>query len=111
MVKELSVMFHEAPKTILDTSDKSKDGGNWFPGAILNIAECCLLPMHFLKRTDDSVAIVWQNEGSDDSPVNHMSLKELRNQVMYVYFASSTSPLFPLISIIFLLFNLDDDIP
>ncbi|KAG1347583.1 putative acyl-activating enzyme 18, peroxisomal [Cocos nucifera] len=90
VVKELPVIFHEAPKTILDTSDKSKLGGNWFPGAILNVAECCLLPMHSLKRTDDSVAIVWRNEGSDDSPVNYISLRELRNQVMIVANALDT---------------------
>lgn len=90
VVRELSVIFHEAPKTILDTQDKSKDGGNWFPGAVLNIAECCLLPMNFPKRTDDSVAIVWRNEGSDDSPVNYMSLKELRSQVMLVANALDT---------------------
>ncbi|XP_065005682.1 probable CoA ligase CCL12 isoform X1 [Musa acuminata AAA Group] len=84
VIKELSVVFHEAPKSVLDTSENSKNGGAWFPGAVLNIAECCLLPMESQKRTDESVAILWRNEGSDDSSINYLSLKELRNQVMLV---------------------------
>ncbi|ONK69474.1 uncharacterized protein A4U43_C05F23330 [Asparagus officinalis] len=84
VVKELAVTFHDPPKTILDTSDESKSGGTWFPGAVLNIAECCLLPSHSPKRTDESVAIVWRDEGFDDSPVNYLTLRELREQVMMV---------------------------
>ncbi|THU73031.1 hypothetical protein C4D60_Mb04t18500 [Musa balbisiana] len=84
VIKELSVVFHEAPKSVLDTSENSKNGGAWFPGAVLNIAECCLLPMESQKRTDESVAILWRNEGSDDSSINYLSLKELRNQVIRV---------------------------
>lgn len=87
-MKELAVRFHEPPKAILDTSDKSKGGVTWFPGAVLNISECCLLPSHSPKRTDESMAIIWRDEGLDDSPVNCLSLKELRDQVMYVAFAS-----------------------
>jgi hypothetical protein len=44
VLRELSVSFHEAPKYILDTTDKLKHGGTWFPGSVLNIAERCLLP-------------------------------------------------------------------
>ena len=83
MLNELSVKFVREPKTILDASDKSKKGGSWFPGAVLNIAECCLLPWPSQNRTDDSIAIVWRDEGFGDYPVNRMSLKELRTQVMY----------------------------
>ncbi|XP_039140974.1 probable acyl-activating enzyme 18, peroxisomal [Dioscorea cayenensis subsp. rotundata] len=83
-MKEISVLFREGPKCILDTSDKSREGGIWFPGSVLNIAECCLLPMNFPKKTNESIAIVWRDEGSDDSPINAMSLKELRDQVMMV---------------------------
>lgn len=83
-MKEISVLFREGPKCILDTSDKSREGGIWFPGSVLNIAECCLLPMNFPKKTNESIAIVWRDEGSDDSPINAMSLKELRDQVVYV---------------------------
>ncbi|XP_077211884.1 acyl-activating enzyme 18 [Tasmannia lanceolata] len=84
VVKELSVIFREGPKCVLDTTDKSKHGGSWFPGSVLNIAECCLLPMEVPKKHDDSVAIIWRDEGHDNSPVNHLLLRELRNQVMMV---------------------------
>lgn len=74
-------MFHTPPRCILD---KSKPGGTWLLDAVLNIAECCLMPSSHLKKEDDSVAVVWRNEGFDDSPVNQMTLKQLREQVMYV---------------------------
>lgn len=86
VLKELSVKFQREPKSILDSSDKSRKGGTWFQGAVLNIAECCLLPWPSQNRTDDSTAIVWRDEGLDDYPVNRMSLKELRSQVTYVSF-------------------------
>ncbi|KAK1259753.1 putative acyl-activating enzyme 18, peroxisomal [Acorus gramineus] len=84
VLKELSVVFQKGPKCILDISDKSNHRGVWLPGSVLNIAECCLLPMNFPKKQDNSVAVVWRDEGCDDSPVNHMSLKELREQVILV---------------------------
>ncbi|KQK12602.1 probable acyl-activating enzyme 18, peroxisomal isoform X1 [Brachypodium distachyon] len=90
VLKELSVKFLREPKSILDASDKSKKGGTWFQGAVLNIAECCLLPWPSQNRTDDSTAIVWRDEGLDDYPVNRMSLKELRTQVMTVAHALDT---------------------
>ncbi|KAF9603859.1 hypothetical protein IFM89_038117 [Coptis chinensis] len=83
-LKELSVKFLKEPKCMLDTTDKSKHGGTWMPGAVLNIAECCLLPSNNLRKQDDSVVVVWRDEGFDDSPVNTLTLKELRNQVMMV---------------------------
>lgn len=83
VLKELSVSFREPPKCILDTSDQSKPGGVWLPGSVLNVAECCLLPTEHPKRTDDGVAMVWRDEGSDESNVNHMTLKEVRERVMY----------------------------
>ena len=83
VLKEISVTFREAPKCILDRTDESKPGGLWLPGSVLNIAECCLLPTAHPRKTDDGVAIVWRDEGFDDSNVNHMTLKELREQVMY----------------------------
>uniref|UniRef100_A0A2C9W7A7 AMP-dependent synthetase/ligase domain-containing protein n=1 Tax=Manihot esculenta TaxID=3983 RepID=A0A2C9W7A7_MANES len=83
ILRELSIVFHEVPKCILDTSNKSKQGGNWLPGSVLNIAECCLHPASHPRKNDDSVAIVWRDE-SDNSKVNHLTLKELREQVMLV---------------------------
>ncbi|XBI85187.1 hypothetical protein VPH35_093371 [Triticum aestivum] len=90
VLKELSIKFVREPTSILDASDKSKKGGTWFPGAVLNIAECCLLPWPSQNKTDDSTAIVWRDEGFDDYPVNRMSLKELRTQVMTVANALDT---------------------
>lgn len=83
ILKELSVSFRKAPKCILDTTDKSKHGGTWLPGAVLNIAECCLLPSSHPRKQDSDLAVVWRDEGHDDSDVQHMSLKEFREQVMY----------------------------
>lgn len=87
IVDELSIRFFKAPTCILDTSDKSKHGGTWFPGSILNIAECCLMPNN--KKQDNSVAIVWRDEECDDV-VKEMTLKELREQVMLVAHALNT---------------------
>lgn len=78
-MEELSIRFLMPPTCILDTSDKSKHGGTWFPGSVLNIAESCLMPN--TKKQDNSVAIVWRDEEFDDI-VNEMTLKELREQVM-----------------------------
>ncbi|XBI26166.1 hypothetical protein VPH35_050949 [Triticum aestivum] len=90
VLKELSIKFLQEPMSILDASDKSKKGGTWFPGAVLNIAECCLLPRPSQNRTDESTTIVWRDEGFDDDPVNRTSLKELRTQVMTVANALDT---------------------
>ncbi|KAK2972564.1 hypothetical protein RJ640_022415 [Escallonia rubra] len=84
VLKELPILFREPSNCILDTSDKSKHGGTWLPGSVLNIAECCLLPSDYPTKKDDGIAIVWRDEGCDDSNVNQMTLKELREQVMFV---------------------------
>ncbi|XP_076918278.1 putative CoA ligase CCL12 [Bidens hawaiensis] len=78
ILEKLSIRFHQPPKCILDTSDKSKRGGTWLPGSVLNIAECCLL------SANEKVAIVWRDERFDNFEVNKMTLKELRQQVMLV---------------------------
>ncbi|XP_059286469.1 probable CoA ligase CCL12 isoform X1 [Lycium ferocissimum] len=84
VLKELPIHFLETPRCILDTSDKSKRGGNWLPGSVLNIAESCVRSSDYCNRQDDSVAIVWRAEGNDDKEVNCMTLKQLREQVMMV---------------------------
>ncbi|XP_057781110.1 probable CoA ligase CCL12 [Salvia miltiorrhiza] len=84
VLDELSVQFTVPPKCILDLSDKAKHGGTWLPGAVLNIADCCLQPSSYHKKHDDSLAIVWRQEGCDDHDVERMTLKELREQVMLV---------------------------
>ncbi|KAK3409715.1 hypothetical protein EUGRSUZ_J01811 [Eucalyptus grandis] len=84
VLNELSLSFRRPPSCILDTSDKSKPRGTWLPGAVFNIAECCLLPSQQQRRGDDSIALVWRDEGYDHMNVNRMTLKELREQVMLV---------------------------
>ncbi|KAL5545215.1 hypothetical protein UlMin_008999 [Ulmus minor] len=84
VLKELSISFRQAPRCILDRNDRSKRGGSWLPESVLNIAECCLLPSVHPCKNDDSLAIVWREEGCDDSKVNNVTLKELRQQVMVV---------------------------
>ncbi|XP_022153807.1 probable acyl-activating enzyme 18, peroxisomal [Momordica charantia] len=82
VLEELSVTFHKEPRCILDMAEKSK--GRWLPDSILNIAECCLLPSSRPLRDDNSLAIVWRDEGGDNSNVNRMTLKELREKVTLV---------------------------
>uniref|UniRef100_A0A0D6QXI5 AMP-dependent synthetase/ligase domain-containing protein n=1 Tax=Araucaria cunninghamii TaxID=56994 RepID=A0A0D6QXI5_ARACU len=84
VLKELSVVFHESPRCILDTSDKSQPVGVWLPGSVLNVAESCLSPKESMRRTDNSIAIIWRKEGHDEYPVNKMTLGELRARVMQV---------------------------
>ncbi|CAH8306210.1 unnamed protein product [Eruca vesicaria subsp. sativa] len=88
VINELSLKFHTPPRCILD---KSKPGGTWLPDAVVNIAECCLMPSSHPKREDDSLAVVWRDEGFDNSPVNQMTFKELRERVMLVANAISRS--------------------
>lgn len=83
ILKELSLSFREEPKCILDTTDRTKRSGSWLPGSVLNIAECCLLATSHPKKQENSLAIVWRDEGFDDSSINSMTLRDLREQVMY----------------------------
>ncbi|ERN00643.1 hypothetical protein AMTR_s02694p00003350, partial [Amborella trichopoda] len=84
VLRELSLTFHRGPERILNTGDSSRHRGIWLQGSLLNIAECCLLPMENLNKHDDNVAVVWRDEGLDDFPINHMTLRELRGQAMSV---------------------------
>ncbi|KAJ4970803.1 hypothetical protein NE237_003902 [Protea cynaroides] len=90
VLKKLSVKFHEGPRCILDTSDKSKPGGTWLPGSVLNIAESCLIPTDDPRKQDEDVVIIWRDEGLDDDPVNRMTLREFREKVMMVANALDT---------------------
>ncbi|KAK4788363.1 hypothetical protein SAY86_019682 [Trapa natans] len=84
-LKELAVSFRVPPRCILDTSDEYRPRGIWLPGAVLNIADCCIQPSIHPRKEDDGRAIVWRDESSDDdSSVKSMSLQELREQVMLV---------------------------
>lgn len=74
----------------MDASDKTRTGGTWFPGAVLNIAECCLLPTVRPRKGDDNLAMIWREE-DDDTVLRSMTLKQLREQVMYGLDLWSTS--------------------
>ncbi|XP_071697407.1 probable CoA ligase CCL12 [Rutidosis leptorrhynchoides] len=82
VLEKLSIQFQKRPNCILNTSDKSKPGGTWLPGSVLNIAECCILSTN---ETDENVAIVWRDERFDHLNVNKMTFKELRQQVIPDY--------------------------
>lgn len=75
-------MFQKPPSCILDISDKLKHGGTWLPGSVYNIAECCIQPSSCPIKYDNSVAVIWREEGDDDSPVSRVTLAELRERVM-----------------------------
>lgn len=38
--------------------------------------------MSSIGREDDSVAVIWRQEGEDDLPVNEVLLRDLRDQLM-----------------------------
>ncbi|KAG7556168.1 AMP-dependent synthetase/ligase [Arabidopsis suecica] len=80
VLEELNIVFSVPPKCILE-KDTSGDnpGGTWLPGAYLNPARNCL--NNGFKRRLDDIVIRWRDEGSDDLPVNTMTLLELRSQV------------------------------
>jgi len=58
--EEESIVFHQQPRCILDTSNEAIPGGQWLPGAALNIAESCLASKG--KKTDSSTVIIWHDE-------------------------------------------------
>lgn len=91
ILDELNIKFSVPPKCVLE-KDTSGDnpGGNWLPGAYLNPARNCL-GNNGSKRSSDEVVIQWRNEGSDDLPINAMTLLELRSQVWYEKFSSFLS--------------------
>lgn len=87
VLEELSLKFHKRPSCILKI-DQTKflgepcPGGRWLPGAVLNAAECCLLLDS--KERAQEVAIMWRNEGQDDSPISRLTIAELRERVCRV---------------------------
>jgi acyl-coenzyme A synthetase/AMP-(fatty) acid ligase len=85
---ELSLKFHKRPSCIL-ASDETEfrgepcPGGRWLPGARLNAAECCL--QIDSKARAQEPAILWRDEGQeDDSPVQSLTMEELRKRVCQV---------------------------
>ncbi|CAM6026494.1 unnamed protein product [Sphagnum balticum] len=80
--EEESIVLHQQPRCILDTSNEAIPGGQWLPGAALNIAESCLASKG--KKTDSSTAIIWRDEGEDELPLKTLTLANLRAFVSQV---------------------------
>jgi hypothetical protein len=75
-LREESIVFHQQPCCILDTSNEAIPGGQWLPGAALNVAESCLASKG--KKTDSSTGIIWHDEGEDELPLKTLTLAHLR---------------------------------
>lgn len=79
---EMSVSFSVPPNRILvEESPLLHPGGQWLPGAYLNPAGNCL--NLDTKRKSSDIAVIWRDEGDDDSPVNKMTFEKLRSEVWY----------------------------
>ncbi|MEZ4232508.1 MAG: acetoacetate--CoA ligase [Polyangiaceae bacterium] len=64
------VRFHAVPDCVL--SQHEMPGARWFPGAALNYAE------HALRRRDDQLAVIYEDEGGE---VQRLSYAELSHRV------------------------------
>lgn len=82
VLNELSLHFYKEPECVFRPPDKSRPGGYWLPGAVLNAAECCLLPKASRGKTDSSKAIVWRREGKTE--LQSMTYGELRASMSQV---------------------------
>lgn len=84
VLEELSLKFHKRPSHILKSDEttflgESCPGGRWLPGAVLNAAECCLQIDSKARALE--AAILWRDEGQDDSPIRSLTIGELRERV------------------------------
>nr|KAJ0226928.1 hypothetical protein LSAT_V11C100006910 [Lactuca sativa] len=77
---EMNISFSVPPKAILvdDPSEETQllhPGGRWLPGAYVNPAGNCLSLSS--KRISSDIAVIWRNEGDDETPVNTMTFEKL----------------------------------
>lgn len=80
VLKELNLKFHNQPSCILNADEteiqgEPSPGGRWLPGAVLNAAECCLQADS--KERANKVAILWRDEGQDNSAISSLTVAEL----------------------------------
>ncbi|KAJ0750732.1 putative ANL domain-containing protein [Helianthus annuus] len=78
----MSVSFSVPPNRIEDPSQESQllhPGGQWLPGAYVNPAGNCLNLNSKRKLSD--IAVIWRDEGDDESPVNKVTFEKLRSEV------------------------------
>ncbi|KAI3513298.1 hypothetical protein L1887_20627 [Cichorium endivia] len=93
ILDEMNVSFSVPPKAIL-VDDPSKEnqllhpGGRWLPGAYVNPARNCLSLSS--KRNSSDIAVIWRDEGNDETPVKTMTFEKLRSEVWLVAFALGT---------------------
>ncbi|KAI7738500.1 hypothetical protein M8C21_004653, partial [Ambrosia artemisiifolia] len=90
ILDEMNVSFSVPPNRILvdDPSEESQllhPGGQWLPGAYVNPAKNCLNLNG--KRKSSDIAVIWRDEGDDESPVNKMTFEKLRSEVWLVAYA------------------------
>ncbi|KAJ3677501.1 hypothetical protein LUZ60_003225 [Juncus effusus] len=85
--EEMEIKFSKEPSCILCENSKYP-GGQWLCGAFINSASNCLKAKKGRSLAD--VAVTWRDEGCDSSPLNTMSLKELKAQVCHVANALDT---------------------
>ncbi|XP_023767126.1 probable acyl-activating enzyme 17, peroxisomal [Lactuca sativa] len=90
---EMNISFSVPPKAILvdDPSEETQllhPGGRWLPGAYVNPAGNCLSLSS--KRISSDIAVIWRNEGDDETPVNTMTFEKLRSEVWLVAYALGT---------------------
>ncbi|KAJ0805101.1 putative acetate--CoA ligase [Helianthus annuus] len=90
ILDEMSVSFSVPPNRILvdDPSQESQllhPGGQWLPGAYVNPAGNCLNLNS--KRKSSDIAVIWRDEGDDETPVNKMTFEKLRSEVWLVAYA------------------------
>ncbi|XP_071733194.1 probable acyl-activating enzyme 17, peroxisomal isoform X2 [Rutidosis leptorrhynchoides] len=91
ILEEMNITFSVPPTRIL-LDDPSKEnqllnpGGRWLPGAYVNPARNCLST----KRRLSDIAVIWRDEGNDETPVNKMTFQQLRSEVWLVAYALET---------------------
>ncbi|MFS7904636.1 hypothetical protein Hanom_Chr01g00038451 [Helianthus anomalus] len=78
LLDEMSVSFLVPPNhiSVEDPSQESQllhPGGQWLPGAYVNPAGNCLNLNSKRKLSD--IAVIWRDEGDDESPVNKMTFE------------------------------------
>ena len=73
-VKSLNIQFHQKYSSILDIS-KGVEHPLWLKGAQLNIVDSCF------QNSDDSIALIYQNEDGQLIEVTQISLEKMVNRI------------------------------
>ncbi|KAH0435524.1 hypothetical protein IEQ34_026605 [Dendrobium chrysotoxum] len=79
--EDMQISFYVPPAQIV-REHTSYPGGQWLPGASINVAANCLQVND--KKGPDDVVLIWKDEECDSLPVQSMTLKELQAEVWLV---------------------------